>query len=264
MTTFKPIFAILPAIIFLTVSCVQNKKDIIVMTYNVGVFEKSGSNSMEDIAGIIRKSGAGYVSLNELDSCNIRHGVFQLQELADAAGDWNCHFAKAFDFAGGGYGNGIITKDEIIDSYSVQLPQSDGEEPRSMAVVETGLCVFASVHLDHIGKEARCRQAEAINSWFTEKYSNYPKPVILCGDMNATPESDAIKILSEEWELLSGTAPTHPSDAPEVCIDYIFALKSARKIQKHEIINIENDCPKVLSEASDHRPIIIRICLKFS
>lgn len=255
----KPIFSVLTAAILLTVSCVQEKKDITVMTYNVGVFEKSGSNSMEDIAGIIKKSGAEYVSLNELDSCNIRHGVFQLQELADAVGGWNRHFAKAFDFAGGGYGNGIITKDEIIDSYSVQLPQSDGEEPRSMAVVETGGCVFASVHLDHIGQEARYRQAKAINNWFTEKYSNYPNPVILCGDMNATPESDAIKILSEEWELLSGTAPTHPSDAPEVCIDYIFSLKSACKVKTCEIINMENACPEVLSRASDHRPIVMKI-----
>lgn len=252
-------FAIIAATALAVMACTQKKQSICVMTYNVGVFEKSGSNSMEQIAGVIRESGAEYISLNELDSCNQRHGCFQLRELAQATGGWNYHFAKAFDFAGGGYGNGIMSPATIISSWSVALPKAGGAEPRSMAVVETEDCVFASVHLDHIGEEARCRQAEAINKWFTDRYPDCSKPVILCGDMNAAPDSGPIRIFKEKWILLSGETATIPSDAPACCIDYIFALKTAAGIKSAEIIDLQEDFPEVLSQASDHRPVAVRI-----
>ncbi len=86
--------------------------------------------------------------------------------------------------------------------------------------------------------------------------------------MNDTPESATIKTLSEEWEQLSGTALTHPSPLPYVCIDYIFALKSAKKVKVtntllpvgsnngHARMNIS---PEIIGTASDHLPVCLTI-----
>ena len=99
--------AIIAIISIASVSC---KQEMTLMTYNVGVFKKSGTNSMHHVAEIIKATQADIVSMNELDSCNRRHSTFQLEEIAQTAGGLDFHFAQAFPFAEGAYGNGIISK----------------------------------------------------------------------------------------------------------------------------------------------------------
>ena len=53
------------------------------MTYNVGTFGKELEDSAPMIAAMIAELGAETVALNELDSCNRRHGINQVQHLAD-------------------------------------------------------------------------------------------------------------------------------------------------------------------------------------
>ena len=230
-------------------------KELNLMTYNVGNFTKYQESSLPQVARLIKEYKASLVSLNELDSCNRRHDIYQLKQLADSLGCSNYHFARALSFAGGAYGNGVISAEPIISSYSIDLPKADGSETRSAAVVETESAVFASVHLDHRGTEARPMQVEMLNNWFREHYAGCAKPVFLCGDMNATPESDTIALLEESWELLSGTAVTHSTEHPSKCIDYIFAYKNAAPVQ---VIST-----KVITEGtetlSDHFPVAVRI-----
>ena len=68
----------------ISIACASCKQEMTLMTYNVGVFEKSGSNSMQHVAEIIKETQADIVSMNELDSCNLRHSTFQLEEIAHA------------------------------------------------------------------------------------------------------------------------------------------------------------------------------------
>ena len=231
----------------------QEHRELSVMTYNVGVFSKWGPNSMPDIAKLIRDSGASLIGLNELDSCNRRHNTFQLEELACAMGGWDYCFARAFPFAGGAYGNGILSREPILWSGTLSLPQADGAEPRSVAVVETASCVFASAHLDHKGKEARLEQVRQIGQWFTERYKGYSKPVLLCGDMNARPDSETLALLEENWIRLSGTGFTYSTEDPHGCIDYIFAFKWAAPVK--------DACSTVLTDGtenlSDHFPLLL-------
>lgn len=236
--------------------------ELSVMTYNAGTFSKYFVDSTPDAADLIRKAGADIVALNELDSCNRRHDVHQLEVLADALGGWNAYFASAFSFAGGAYGNGIVTEEEIIESYSLLLPQSDGAEPRSVAVVETLDCVVAATHLDHKGNNAREDQASFINKWFKDMYRGYGKPVILCGDMNSEQTSDAFKVLLEEWEPLSGTEKTYPSESPELCLDHILYLKSAAvpELVETEAVSLYKDLD--VAGISDHLPVFVRIICK--
>lgn len=229
-------------------------RELSVMTYNVGVFSKYGGSSLPDVAELIRESGASLVALNELDSCNRRHNSYQLAELARVLGSWDYHFAGAFPFADGSYGNGVVSRESVLWTGRVDLPRADGAEPRCAAVVETASCVLASVHLDHLGQEARLEQARALNDWFTAHYAGCRKPVLLCGDFNAVPGSPALSLLESCWERLSPAAVTHPEAEGGKCIDHVFALRAAAPV---EVLSA-----RVLSSAaglSDHLPVLVTL-----
>ena len=230
-------------------------RELSVISYNVGVFSKYEQDSLPEVAELIGRSGASLVALNELDSCNRRHNEYQLARLAEELGGWDYHFASAFPFAGGAYGNGVVSREPILSRYSVPLPQADGSEPRSVAVVETARCVFASVHLDYTGDEAQLVQATVLNDWFQAHYAGCAKPVLLCGDFNALPESPVMGLLEPYWQRLSGIRPTHSTDDPSVCIDYILAFKGAAPVSAlAECVLTEGT-----EQLSDHFPISVRL-----
>lgn len=215
------------------------------VTYNV-------RHGAEGIASVVE--GASLAAIQELDSCNRRSPVFQLEALSKALDGRPFHFARAFPFADGAYGNGVLSKEPIDASFTVALPVAGGAEPRSMAIVETSECVFASVHLDHMSSEARMEQVRFINEWFREHYSGSLKPVFLCGDFNSRPESEVIGLMEENWERLSGTDFTYSSDDPHGCIDYIFAYKDAAPVR---VLSAS-----VLTSAgflSDHFPVKVTV-----
>ena len=243
-------------------------KTATVMTYNVGALSKTpgepggdvisgpsvipGPDRVSDMAAVL--ADASLVALQELDSCNRRSPVFQLEELSKALGGRPFHFARAFPFAGGAYGNGVLSKEPLETAFTVALPVAGGAEPRSMAVVETSKCVFASVHLDHVGAEARMEQVRFINEWFREHYSGFLKPVFLCGDFNSRPESEVIGLMKDNWEQLSGTDYTYSTLAPHGCIDYIFCWRGGAPVR---VIS-----STVVTEAgllSDHFPVKVTV-----
>ena len=230
-------------------------RELRLMTYNVGNFSKYQDDSLPEVARLIRECDASLVSLNELDSCNRRHDTFQLQQLADTLAGCSFHFARAFPFAGGAYGNGVLSREPVLQAFTLALPQADGAEPRSAAIVETESCIFASVHLDYVGKEARRLQVETLNEWFQNRYGGYGKPVFLCGDLNSRPDSEILALLQEKWILLSGTGPTYSTEQPRQCIDYILAFKDA--------IPIRTASSRVLTEGtallSDHFPVLVTV-----
>ena len=231
------------------------QQTLTLMTYNVGAFSKYMDNSTGEVAKLIAGSGASYVALNELDSCNRRHATYQLADLAADLGGWSYQFASAFPYAGGGYGNGVVTTDEVIKGYSLLLPKGDGSEQRSVAVVETADCVFASVHLDHKGQTAALEQMAVVNEWFATHYADYAKPVFLCGDFNVTPDSDVIELAERCWIQLSGKGFTHSTTNPRHCIDYIFALKVAVPVKVLESAVLTEGT----AELSDHFPVKVTV-----
>ena len=220
------------------------------LTYNVGALRKYEESGAQEIARVIRETGATYVSLNELDSCNRRSNMYQLEALAKELECDNYAFASAFPFAGGAYGNGVITKDRITAQYIIALPKGEGYEARSVAVVETEDCVFASVHLDHSKGEAKLEQVRTLNDWFAMHFFSAQKPVFLCGDMNSTPDSEPYRMLCESWEPLSGVGLTYPAVEPVKCIDYIFRLRTSApvKVLSYEVV-------QTTPPPSDHLPV---------
>ena len=220
------------------------------MTYNTGVFSKY-RDSLQDVAELIREYDPQLVALNELDSCNRRHNVFQLELLAGALG-YDRHFASAFPFAGGAYGNGVVTSLPILRRTRIDLPKLEGHEPRSVAVVETPECVFASAHLDF--SRANAEQAAIINDWFLEHYSGYDKPVFLCGDMNSRPSGEAVQVLEECWTRLT---PEDNTFVGGKCIDYIFSFDAAAPVSVVSSHVIYDDTDGL----SDHYPVVVTVRL---
>ena len=244
-------FAFLLPLLLLSCGKAAEPVTMTLVSYNVGVFSKYEDNTVPQVADLIRGADASLVALNELDSCNRRHATYQLKELAETLGGWSYQFASAFPYAGGAYGNGVVSRDQVISRYKVHLPKSDGSEPRSIAVVETDRCVFASVHLDYVGERSQLDQVAALNDWFKAVYAGAKKPVFLCGDFNAEPGSEAIQLMRQGWTQLSGVDNTYSTKNPRKCIDYVFAYKDAAPV---EVVSSE-----VLTSGtetlSDHFPV---------
>ena len=251
------LYRLLPLLLLLSCGKSKEPATLTLLSYNVGVFSKYADDTTPQVADVIRASGATLVALNELDSCNRRHATYQLKALAETLGDWSYQFASAFPYAGGAYGNGVVSKDKVTNRYKVHLPKSDGSEPRSVAVVETDRCVFAAVHLDYIGENSQLDQVKALNEWFKSVYAGTRKPVFLCGDFNAEPDSEAIALMREGWTQLSAADNTYSTTNPRKCIDYVFAWKSAAPV---EVVSSE-----VLTSGtetlSDHFPV--KVVVKF-
>lgn len=253
----KPYALLLLPLLLLSCGKTREPLTMTLVSYNVGVFSKYEDNTVPQVADVIRGADATLAALNELDSCNRRHATFQLKELADDLGGWAYQFASAFPFAGGAYGNGVVSRDRVISRYKVHLPQSDGSEPRSVAVVETDRCVFASVHLDYVGERSQIDQVNALNDWFKAVYAGTKKPVLLCGDFNAEPDSEAIRLMRESWTQLSGTDFTYSTKNPRKCIDYVFAWKEAAPVEvlSSEVLTAGTET------LSDHFPV--KVVVKF-
>ena len=234
-------------------------------TYNVGVFDKSGFDTTEMISDMMKELGVQILSMNELDSCNTRHPSFQLEDFAGKMGNWGFIFGPAINYKGGKYGVGVAYSPtlEPTRKYAITLEKGDGAEQRALAVCEFPDFVFASTHLDHRSAEAQHAQAEILNNWASVNYGKSKKPIFVCGDFNALPDSETISIMRKNWTILSPQDFTFSAKKPSKCIDYIMVYKNAYKRVKV----LESKVCKQFNSgdvavASDHLPVYVRIEIK--
>ena len=242
-----------------------DKGSLRLATYNVGVFSKSGTNTTGMVAAMARELGVSALSMNELDSCNTRHNVFQIKLFAEAMGGWDYTFAQALDYKGGGYGIGIASDPslQLQKRFRLKLDRGDGSEQRALAVCEFRDFVFCSTHLDHKSKTAQLAQAAAITEWIKATYGNTDKPVFLCGDFNALPTSETISYMKREWTILSPFDFTYPASQPVKCIDYIMVYRNAAS----RVELLEAEVPVAFKSgdvrvASDHLPVYVDVKLR--
>lgn len=233
-----------------------------IVSYNVGVFHKSGYNKMNMVADMLNEMKADVAGIQELDSCATRTGgVYQLRAFADALGDWNYRFAPAIPFQGGTYGIGIVSKKKfrILDSWAMTLDRGKGAEQRALNVVEFPKFVLAATHLDHRSDAAQLAQAKAITEALSARYAGMHKVVILCGDFNAKPGSKTIRELKKNWTIVSAQNNTYDSSRPKQCIDYIMVLdNNSSYVLRHTAVASKFDDGDV-TQASDHLPVYIDI-----
>ena len=92
---------------------------------------------------------------------------------------------------------------------------------------DTPFHVF-NTHLDHREQDARVRGAKRVLEHIDHCLENAPFPVILCGDFNAYPDTEEVKIIKNSslglTEVTSGIGTTYHGwgKSKEDQIDYIF------------------------------------------
>jgi endonuclease/exonuclease/phosphatase family metal-dependent hydrolase len=204
------------------------------MTFNIlhGATTK-GNFDLDVIARVIIEADPDLVALQEVDFQTNRARKYDLVTELAIRTEMVPLFGKAMDFDGGEYGEGILSKTSFLNTRSVALPFSPGNEPRAalevITVLKTGDTVaFIGTHLDHLRDETdRIAQTRKINQAF--QANRYPS--ILAGDLNAVPGSKPIAILEEHWTASYHhdlAEPTFPSSGPERKIDYVMYYPGPR------------------------------------
>jgi endonuclease/exonuclease/phosphatase family metal-dependent hydrolase len=204
------------------------------------------------IAKVIQSVRPDIVALQEVDQHVQRtNGVDQPAELAQSL-EMQVVFGANIELQGGHYGNAILSRFPIVEHQNHLLPLTDGGEQRGVLEARIALpriaspLLFLATHFDHRREhQQRIDSVQAIH----QLVESSDVPAILAGDLNATRDSQPLKLLETAWSNVNTTPlPTIPVDAPQRQIDFVLY----RPADMWNVIEV-----KVLDEAvaSDHRAI---------
>ena len=252
MTTRSIFSIIIIAVISVFTNASNKNSKINIMSYNIrngiGMDEKRDLNRT---AATITAENPDVVCVQEVDSVTGRSGgAYVLGDLAKAT---NMHptFAAAIDFMGGKYGIGILSKEEPLSVKRIALPGR--EEERALVIAEFSNYVVACTHLSLTPADQLASVQLIVN-----ETSQYTKPVFLCGDFNAYPNSEVIAAFKKQFKIISQTKhASWPSDSPKDMIDYIMVLKSTAKGVKVGNAHVVNG-----TLASDHLPQCVAVDIR--
>ena len=227
---------------------------ITVLTYNIYHGEDAnGGSNLDAVAGIINSLEPDLVALQEVDNKTARAKKLDLTAELSRRTGMHGVFGKAMDYDSGGYGEAVLSRYPIIETKNNPLPHTTKAEPRAALEIHIELpggveIAFVGTHLDHQRDQSnRMMQAKRI----MELYENSDLPIVLAGDLNATPGSDPINLLGRQWSdaAQDNSQPTFPAKKPARRIDYImYKPKGCWKVVEVRVID-----EKV---ASDHCPVL--------
>lgn len=210
----------------------------------------------------IRKYGADVCGLNEVRGAGPLEGYTnQTAEIGQPLG-FHHYFGEAIKVKGTSpYGNAILSRRPFKSVETIAIP--DPEDRSEPAHYETRCVVKAVVELDnadvcflvcHMGLAL----SERINAVRTicELIDGCDLPIVLMGDFNTLPDSPELQPIrdrltdSTDCDAHPG-APTFPSDAPRVKIDFIYyrGLECMRTVTIGEVF-------------SDHLPILTEFAVR--
>ena len=230
-----------------------------VLCYNIHYGQGTdGRYDIQRLARVISKTQPDLVALQEVD-VGVRRSnqIHQARELAKHTG-MAVRYGPTQHYQGGLYGNAVLTRFDISDVLIQPLPYT-ASSPKKTTYPRGAIAVsvrtpqgqplrFVSTHFQHNLQADRVAEARAINRLFAGEQESLP--TILAGDMNATPQSEPIKILQQKWTaaLEETPAPSAPSINPKSRIDYVFF----RPADRFRLVST-----RVIHEptASDHLPV---------
>ncbi len=212
-------------------------------------------------ARTIAKEQARFAALQELDVCTTRTGgVDQPAELGRHTG-LVATFGKAIPLQGGAYGNALLSREKPLAVKRIPLP---GHEPRLLLLAEFDDCFVGSMHLA-LEKENREKAVEIVRA--AVKAAAATKPVFLCGDWNAQPDSAVLKKIGSFMKVIStqktdtfhgGKRPLDAERKNVGCvIDYV-AVDAAHALQVEVLATAVTED----RETSDHAPVSVTLRLK--
>jgi endonuclease/exonuclease/phosphatase family metal-dependent hydrolase len=223
-----------------------------IVTYNTQ--GSLGIDNVRDtgrIAATLRPLSADIICFQEIHRRMARSGrEDQPKVLEKLLGRTFC-FQPNLTFAfGGGYGIGIATRFAVIEEKQHLLPSGKKEQRGALEVrlrnIE-GLRAL-TVICTHWGLEATERQEQA--TALAEIVQTAPRPLVIGGDFNETPDGDAIRLLMSRTGLRDADSAqnraTFVSNNPTARIDFLF-YSSDLEVSNAEVVT---------SLASDHLPLV--------
>jgi endonuclease/exonuclease/phosphatase family metal-dependent hydrolase len=237
----------------------ENPADAIVSIMSYNIHNGTGRDGIRDygrIAQVIKEIDPDIVALQEVDSVNARNGNLNgAAEIANAAGMHWTFGASLKNFRGGSYGNAILSKEKPLSYKNIPL-ESPNDEDRALLIAEFKDYYFCCAHLSLNDTD---REESCVTILNEMRKLPSKKLIFLCGDFNSLPNSRAIALLIQSFDVLSNTeAMTFPSDRPDRTIDYICLYKNkAGKTLMKNFKDGKNGLATWVqpeTQASDHRP----------
>lgn len=236
------------------------------MTYNIHHGEGvDGKVDLKRIADLILDSGADVVALQEVDRGVERTNKMDMMTtLSDLTG-MTYAFGKNFDFQGGDYGNGFLTRFPILAEKNIQYHMINPGEQRGLLQVVLEIrgteVVFMNTHLDYRPADTeRLMNVDEIKSAVTE-FS--PRTVVVCGDFNDVPSSRTVESMRQQFTDVGGLVDvsrgnTYPTSEPVKRIDYIFVSNNSGKTGDQNAPGFlkPRSAMVLRSDASDHLPFL--------
>lgn len=235
-----------------------------VLTFNIKHGEgEDGKLDLGRTAATIRGAGADIVALQEVDRGVRRSGGRdEPAELAKLTG-LAVQFQNNLDYQGGEYGISILSRFPVKEVHRMHYSLEGKTEPRGVieAVLDVGgrdvavFCTHLSVGTNETAN--RMRSTEQLRALVAQATAA-KRPVILCGDFNATPDTSVYAamrtFLTDTWsEVGKGDGLTIPVEHPTERIDYIWISRDAIEPRHAQVLS---------SEASDHLPVVAELRLK--
>ncbi len=236
----------------------KEKKALRVMTYNVhSCIGMDGHLSPERIARVIARHEPDIIALQELDMQRSRtESVDQPQVIARHLG-MSYHFHPSMRIEKEQYGNAILSRYplEVVSAGSLPVPRRGRHEVRGVLWVKVEVDGTQwQVFNTHLGLNPDERMVQ-IQALLSDRWLNNPAcrgPVVLCGDLNAWPNS---KVMAAVRQSMRDTAhrrriKTWMSQLLIGQLDYIF---TGPGITSAGTKTSRTDLDRV---ASDHLPLI--------
>ena len=217
-----------------------------IMTYNIrNAMGEDGVTNYDRVAEVIAEKEVEIAALQEVDSMTARSGRREvLVELAQRTG-MHATFAPAIRYDGGTYGIGVLSREKPRSVRQIALPGR--EELRTLVVLEFDRYVLANMHLS-LNEKDRLKSLKLLR----QEAKRWDKPFIVTGDWNDYPNSELLKKIARDFELVNEEGyPTYPASVPTDCIDYIGIYRNDRcpmSVEGYYVV----DAP----DASDHRPLL--------
>jgi endonuclease/exonuclease/phosphatase family metal-dependent hydrolase len=232
-----------------------------VMTYNVhGFVGVDRVYDPERTARVIEACHADVVALQEVDfGRGPRAEGSVIEKLARRLG-MRCHFTRTREGKGGSFGNAVLSSHafELVAEGTLPRRRDEARAVQWLKIVSPRLQLhLMNTHLSVRWAERRAQVHALLGAeWAVQAGSDLP--LIVCGDLNASPYSSVYRRLARDLrdaQCGSSRRGTWPSRLPFWCIDHIFVSPSLRVVAC--VVMREG----LARSASDHLPLLAELAL---
>ena len=231
-----------------------------VMTYNIHQgFDAGQIPSLDAIVDLIARESPDVICLQEVvRGWMIDEQHDALSVIAERLGLQYAWLPAIGDL----YGDAILSRFPMTDVKQVHYAREPGarHQPRGVLFLRTGGVLVGCTHLDDVSDASIVRQEQVrtIIRVIADSASA-AEPVIVAGDLNATPDTIEVRLLNEFGldDLGLSAGETTTGDNPQKRIDYIWG-RGLVGAQAHTVGGQDLQDAK---RASDHRPLIVNVTI---